>query len=105
MDIISVSYQSIQPPEQQSNMSGQLLEPAPVISENSVGNILIEEMKRYFFILFIILYLVSEKLLRILVGFMLDRDAPNSTSSLTNGINIIMELIRRYCRYIVNYIK
>jgi hypothetical protein len=32
---------------------------------------------------------------------MLDRKAPNSTSSLINGINIIVELIRRYCRYLL----
>lgn len=28
---------------------------------------------------------------------MLDHDKPNSTSSLINGINILMELFRRYC--------
>jgi hypothetical protein len=34
-----------------------------------------------------------------LMGFMLDKDAPCVSSSLSNGINIIIELIRRYCRY------
>ncbi len=28
---------------------------------------------------------------------MLHPQSPNATSSLTNGINIVMELIRRYC--------
>jgi hypothetical protein len=28
---------------------------------------------------------------------MVDREKPYSTSSLTNGVNIIMELFRRYC--------
>lgn len=37
--------------------------------------------------------LVIEKL----VGFMIDRRHENSKSSLTHGINIIMELVRRYC--------
>lgn len=32
-----------------------------------------------------------------LIGFMFDNDAPYSTSSLINGINIIIELIRKYC--------
>ncbi|KAI8928314.1 SIT4 phosphatase-associated protein-domain-containing protein [Entophlyctis helioformis] len=82
MDIISVSYQSLAPPEQM-NALGQPIEAPPSV-QSGAGNILIDEMK-------------SEMLLSQLVTCMLDRDAANSTSSLTNGINIIMELIRKYC--------
>jgi hypothetical protein len=32
-----------------------------------------------------------------LTRFMLDRSGPFATSSLTHGISIVMELIRRYC--------
>jgi hypothetical protein len=32
-----------------------------------------------------------------LTRFMLDRNSPFATSSLTHGISIVMELIRRYC--------
>lgn len=35
--------------------------------------------------------------MRKLVSFMVDREKPYSTSSLTNGVNVIMELFRRYC--------
>ncbi|KAF8939749.1 hypothetical protein BGZ58_008837 [Dissophora ornata] len=49
----------------------------------SIGtNILIDELK-------------SEVLVSQLVGFMLDRDAPYSSSTLINGVTIFIELIRR----------
>ncbi|ORX48429.1 SAPS-domain-containing protein [Piromyces finnis] len=39
----------------------------------------------------------EEKTFTRLINYMFDNDAPNSTSSLINGINIIIELIRKYC--------
>lgn len=42
----------------------------------------------------------SNDVLEKLVGFMTERGQENSKSSLTNGINIIMELVRRYCTYV-----
>lgn len=36
-------------------------------------------------------------MLRKLVGYMVDREKEYFTSSITNGVNIIMELFRRYC--------
>lgn len=51
---------------------------------NTVGNELLSDLK-------------SEETLTILTQYMMDRDQPYSTSSLINGINILMELFRRYC--------
>jgi hypothetical protein len=51
---------------------------------NSNTHILVAEMK-------------SPKLLKQLFEYMLDRSKPNSSSSLVNGINVLMELTRRYC--------
>ncbi|KAG0268497.1 hypothetical protein DFQ27_006562 [Actinomortierella ambigua] len=49
----------------------------------SIGtNVLIDELK-------------SEAMVTRLVGFMLDRNAPHSTSTLINGVTIFIELIRR----------
>ncbi|ORX75068.1 SAPS-domain-containing protein [Anaeromyces robustus] len=39
----------------------------------------------------------DEEIFTKLIEFMFDNDAPYSTSSLINGINIIIELIRKYC--------
>ncbi|KAJ3039005.1 hypothetical protein HDV00_012692 [Rhizophlyctis rosea] len=82
LDIIAVSYQNIGPPEQvvpglgdQMNMN---------FTNNVGGNTLVDELK-------------SEAMMNKLVGYMLDKAAPNTGSTLTNGINIIIELIRRYC--------
>lgn len=53
----------------------------------SIGtNVLIEELK-------------SEVIVGQLVSFMLDRDAPYSSSTLINGVTIFIELIRRNNRY------
>ena len=82
MDIISVSYQSLMPPDQLNPLGQPIETPPSVIS--GAGSILIDELK-------------TEKHLKKLVSFMLDRDAPHSTSSLTCGINILMEIIRKYC--------
>ncbi|KAJ3333829.1 hypothetical protein HDU76_002935 [Blyttiomyces sp. JEL0837] len=73
LDIIAVSYQSINAAEMGDGTSA-----------GSGGSNLVEELK-------------SDKIMRTMVDFMLDRNAPNATSSLANGINIIIELIRRYC--------
>eukprot|EP00842_Homolaphlyctis_polyrhiza_P005780 jgi/Hompol1/6202/HPOL_004872-RA len=114
-DIINISYQSLVPPEQM-NAQGQPID-MQVPTSGNAGNLLIDQMKRYnstdstlitahihrnrlLTVAFYVIY--SKELLSRLVGFMLDRDAPNSTSSLTNGIGIIMELIRKYCRSSVN---
>ncbi|KAJ3056073.1 hypothetical protein HK097_008201 [Rhizophlyctis rosea] len=83
LDIIAVSYQNIGPPEQvvpggindQTNAN---------FASNVGGNTLVDELK-------------SEVMMNKLVGYMLDKTAPNTGSTLTNGINIIIELIRRYC--------
>ncbi|KAK5664810.1 sporulation-induced protein [Batrachochytrium dendrobatidis] len=87
IDIITVSYQSQSMPEQTpegahpSDMPPSFFAPA--------GNTLVDEMK-------------SKVLLQKLVLFMLDQKAPHATSSLTHGINIIVELIRKYCSEIEN---
>ncbi|TPX46863.1 hypothetical protein SeMB42_g02679 [Synchytrium endobioticum] len=74
LDIIAVSYQTMAPPDQQ-----------PDDAMNQMGgNVLIDELK-------------NEAMMNKMVGYMLDSSAPYATSSLTNGINIIIELIRRYC--------
>jgi hypothetical protein len=39
----------------------------------------------------------SKPVLEKLVGYMTDRGHEDSKSSLTHGINILMELVRRYC--------
>eukprot|EP00833_Pecoramyces_ruminatium_P000440 jgi/Orpsp1_1/1174472/evm.model.c7180000050247.1 len=39
----------------------------------------------------------EEEIFTKLIDFMFDNEAPYSTSSLINGINIIIELIRKYC--------
>ncbi|KAJ3200174.1 hypothetical protein HDU67_002256, partial [Dinochytrium kinnereticum] len=76
LDIIAVSYQNIGPMDS-LQMGGEG-------SSLSGGNLLVDELK-------------SAAIMGKLVGFMLDKNAKNSTSTLTNGINIIIELIRRYC--------
>ncbi|RKO84944.1 SIT4 phosphatase-associated protein-domain-containing protein, partial [Blyttiomyces helicus] len=83
LDIIAVSYQNTSPQEQ------VLQGGPPMMNEmtysNSIGgNKLVEELK-------------SEATMVRLVTYMLDRSAPNTSTTLTNGINIIIELIRRYC--------
>ncbi|CAG8833028.1 28526_t:CDS:2, partial [Racocetra persica] len=39
--------------------------------------------------------LISEKTVARLVNYMLDLEAPNSTSTLTNGVNILMQIIQK----------
>ncbi|KAJ3289499.1 hypothetical protein HK104_007414 [Borealophlyctis nickersoniae] len=83
LDIIAVSYQNLNPTEQVlpglGGMGDQMNFPSSV-----GGNTLVDELK-------------SEAMMTKLVGYMLDKSAPNAGSTLTNGINIIIELIRRYC--------
>ncbi|KAI8814145.1 SIT4 phosphatase-associated protein-domain-containing protein [Cladochytrium replicatum] len=71
MDIIAVSYQNVGVTEQEA--LGTI-----------GGNKLVEQLK-------------SEEIQSRLVSYMLEHDAPNATNTLTNGINIIIELIRRFC--------
>jgi hypothetical protein len=82
IDIITLTYQN-----------QALLDPSsptpdvtkiPTLSSNSL---LIAEMK-------------SKKCLKKLLGYMLNREDPHASSSLINGINIIMEIIRKYCRFV-----
>ena len=70
-------------------MASQVLLDIIAISQSShpeqpsIGtNVLIDELK-------------SEVIVTKLVGFMLDRTAPHSTSTLINGVTIFIELIRR----------
>ncbi|KAI8838048.1 SIT4 phosphatase-associated protein-domain-containing protein [Chytriomyces cf. hyalinus JEL632] len=74
LDIIAVSYQNVGPMEQEDGA------PANV----GGGNSLVDELK-------------SEAMMRKIFGFMLDKTAPNATSSLSSGVIIMIELIRRYC--------
>jgi hypothetical protein len=70
LDMLAVSYQSTAPPDE-----------FRVISANS----LIRELK-------------GPAMMNWLLGFMLDATAPNMSSSLMNGSNIVIDLVRRYCR-------
>lgn len=79
IDIITLTYQAPPTDPDQSGMTDQVRN--PLMNGN---NLLIAEMK-------------TKRLLSKLVEFMLNRDAPHCTSSLINGINVLMELIRRYC--------
>jgi hypothetical protein len=50
--------------------------------------------------------LVSETTVSKTLDYMLDPDAPHSTASLTNGVSLIIELIRknnRYCPLLENH--
>ncbi|KAJ1564624.1 hypothetical protein HK096_007056, partial [Nowakowskiella sp. JEL0078] len=78
LDIIAVSYQSINPPEQMSAGTD------PSINMPLGGNKLVEELKSY--------DIQSQ-----LVNYMLQKHDTKSSTTLINGINIIIELIRRYC--------
>jgi hypothetical protein len=44
--------------------------------------------------------LVSETTVSKILDYMLDPDAPHSTASLTNGVSLIIELIRKNNRYL-----
>jgi hypothetical protein len=57
--------------------------PRPPVS-SSGSSLLVTEMK-------------TAKVLRPLFAHMLDRSQANTSSSLTNGITVVMEIIRRYC--------
>ncbi|KAI8616148.1 SIT4 phosphatase-associated protein-domain-containing protein [Chytriomyces sp. MP71] len=74
LDIIAVSYQNVGPIEQEDGMPANM----------GGGNSLVDELK-------------SEAMMRKIFGYMLDKNAPNATSSLSSGVIIMIELIRRYC--------
>ncbi|KAJ3116164.1 hypothetical protein HDU96_010273 [Phlyctochytrium bullatum] len=80
LDIIAVSYQNLSPLDALQSYGADGTTPASL----SGGNLLVDELK-------------SAAIMGKLVGFMLDKNAKHSTSTLTNGINIVIELIRRYC--------
>ncbi|TPX57476.1 hypothetical protein PhCBS80983_g03815 [Powellomyces hirtus] len=87
LDVIAVSYQAIGPQEPilpaglgASIMGDQGLS----VSASVGGNALVDELK-------------SEAMMNKLAAYMLDQTTPQSATTLTNGINIIIELIRRYC--------
>lgn len=77
LDIIAVSYQNIAAHEA-AVANGDALESVPGSSS------LIDQLK-------------SSEIVRKMVTYMLDDSAPNATSTLANVINIVIELIRRYC--------
>lgn len=72
----------------------------------SIGlNDLIIDLKRYMQreqnrICHLTLIYTSERVIRKLADFMLDTKAPNSTSTLINGVTIVIDLIRHNNRYI-----
>ncbi|KAI9205622.1 SIT4 phosphatase-associated protein-domain-containing protein [Polychytrium aggregatum] len=76
LDIIAVSYQS--------NIADPTGGGDAMPQSDFLGNSLVNELK-------------SKEIVLVLVTYMLDTAAPNTSSSLTNGINIFIELIRRYC--------
>ncbi|KAJ3223481.1 hypothetical protein HK099_001064 [Clydaea vesicula] len=76
LDVIAISYQNA--------VQLEMLQPGMDLqSAENDGNALIDQLK-------------SEAIMNQLVDYMLDKGC-ESTSILTNGINIIIELIRRYC--------
>ncbi|KAJ1559583.1 hypothetical protein HK405_010070, partial [Cladochytrium tenue] len=76
LDIIAVSYQNIAAQEAAIS-SGEAIS-----MEGSSS--LVDQLK-------------SAEIIRKMVSFMLDGSAPNAASTLANGINIMIEIIRRYC--------
>ncbi|KAJ3160426.1 hypothetical protein HDU86_000760 [Geranomyces michiganensis] len=87
LDVIAVSYQAIGPQEPISpaGLAATIMgEQGPTISTSVGGNALVDELK-------------SEAMMNKLATYMLDQTTPQSATTLTNGINIIIELIRRYC--------
>ncbi|KAJ3069576.1 hypothetical protein HDU98_007368 [Podochytrium sp. JEL0797] len=74
LDIIAVSYQNAGPMDQEEGFPISL----------GGGNSLVDELK-------------SEAMMRKIFDYMLDQTAPNATSSLSSGVIIMIELIRRYC--------
>jgi hypothetical protein len=82
LDVIAVSYQNAVQYETLAQMDSNSSNIHAATSQES-GNELVDQFK-------------SKEIMTRLVGYMLDRSYPG-TSVVTNGINIIIELIRRYC--------
>lgn len=85
IDINSVSYTS--PLLTNDLLAGNLDSVNSFLSStitNFGGNALVDELK-------------SKPIVEQLVGYMLDENAPNSTSTLIHGTTVIIDLIRRYC--------
>ncbi|KAI9323937.1 SIT4 phosphatase-associated protein-domain-containing protein, partial [Zopfochytrium polystomum] len=76
LDVIAVSYQNI------AALEAAIAAGDTISTEGSTS--LVDQLK-------------SPEIMKKLVGFMLDMESPNASSTLANGINIIIELIRRYC--------
>lgn len=79
IDMIAITYQM--------PMSLDPNAPPPVAGTSTCNTRLVHEMK-------------TGKVLQRLLGFILDREKPNSASSLINGSSVVMELIRKYCNEI-----
>lgn len=85
LDIIAISYQNVTP---------DILNGSDYISENqSESNLSVKNVCGNSLMLF----LKSRDIMDRLLEYMLVTDAENRVSTLTNCVNIIMELIRRYC--------
>ncbi|KAI8823077.1 SIT4 phosphatase-associated protein-domain-containing protein [Fimicolochytrium jonesii] len=85
LDVIAVSYQTIGPQEiLPTGLGGSVLGEQPALTTSISGNTLVDELK-------------SEEMMNKLASYMLDERSPQSATTLVNGINIIIELIRRYC--------
>jgi len=87
IDINSVSYISPSPLLTTDILTGNIDGVNSFLStsvSNFGGNALVDELK-------------SKSIVEQLVGYMLDENAPNSTSSLIHGTTVIIDLIRRYC--------
>ena len=101
LDIIAISYQNVGPPEPNLASQNQPLaaEQLNMCAQLIGGNLLIDDLKRYDLHALGLIYslLFSETSIRQLIGYMLDREHPNGVGSLISGVNIIIELIRRYC--------
>ncbi|KAI8824378.1 SIT4 phosphatase-associated protein-domain-containing protein [Fimicolochytrium jonesii] len=85
LDVIAVSYQTVSPQDMMNaGFGGSLLGEEAGLPPPTPGNTLVDELK-------------SEGMMNKLASYMLDDPSSHSASALMNGINIIIELIRRYC--------
>ncbi|KAJ3015415.1 long-chain fatty acid-CoA ligase [Thoreauomyces humboldtii] len=65
-------------------MNSSVAEDHLMMNASAGGNLLVDRLK-------------SEEIMNKLSEYMLDQKTPQSSTTLTNGINILIELIRRYC--------
>ncbi|KAI9358621.1 SIT4 phosphatase-associated protein-domain-containing protein [Zopfochytrium polystomum] len=76
LDVIAVSYQNI------AALEAAIAAGEAISMDGSTS--LVDQLK-------------SADMMKKLADYMVDKESPNATSTLANGINIIIELIRRYC--------